>query len=291
MIGKVYQRSHISCSKFEANKKKNMARSKYAGPMRGGESGSTRKQKGGGAGARAFDTEVGKLLKQNELAMHAHLFFEQRIHTLDVATELTNEDLKDIGVGLLGDRVKLRKLFSSQSASSTGNASKVESAVKYDAFLSHNWGVDEHDRDNHERVIQVNETLKKAGIKTWFDAEKLTGNIPLQMSRGIDNSEVVVVFITKAYMDKVNGEQDDNCKREFQYSILSKSTQKVIAVVMEESMRSTSKWRGVLGMELGNSLYIDMSTNELIEANAGQLKDRIQERAADETELDDDDDI
>lgn len=224
--------------------------------------------------------------------MHAHLFYQQRIHSIDVAVELTNEDLKDVGVNLLGDRVAIRKLFRSQLDSEEGKAQTPKLSTKYDAFLSHNWGMDQLDRDNHERVKAVNDRLKSAGVKTWFDAEKLSGNIPLQMSRGIDNSDVVVVFITRAYMDKVNGDKDDNCKREFQYSVLSKSTQKIIAVVMEDSMRSTSKWRGILGMELGNSLYIDMSTDDLVESNFAQLKDLIQERAAEDAQLtlDDDDD-
>lgn len=258
---------------------------KYAKP----QGNAPKKQKN--AGSKAFETEVGELLKRSNLAMHAHLFYEQRIHTLEIAGELTNDDLKDIGVTLLGDRVRIRKVFDSQSVKSEGGTIE-KSSVNYDAFLSHNWGMDVLDRDNHERVRRVNDKLKASGLKTWFDAEKLTGNIPLQMSRGIDSSDVVVVFITEEYMRKVNGDQDDNCKREFQYSVLSKSTQKIIAVVMEASMRSTNAWRGVVGMELGNSLYIDMSTDDLIDANFSQLKDRIQERAADDTQLtlDDDDD-
>ena len=42
----------------------------------------------------------------------------------------------------------------------------------YAAFLAHDWGTDELGRDNHMRVSKVNDALKTAGMKTWFDAER-----------------------------------------------------------------------------------------------------------------------
>lgn len=111
-----------------------------------------------------------------------------------------------------------------------------------DIFLSHDWG---HDlgQDNHQRVSAINHALKQKGLITWFDEEKMKGNIKEQMTKGIDNSQCIVVFITQRYVEKVASDNaEDNCKLEFNYSCLRKTANKMVAVVMEERMRNTSEW-------------------------------------------------
>ena len=85
---------------------------------------------------------------------------------------------------------------------------------RYDCFLTHDWGTDELGRSNHDRVSQVNRLLQASGLVTWFDEERMEGNINQQMAHGIDGSKAVVVFITRRYMQKVGGEgergDDDN---------------------------------------------------------------------------------
>ena len=66
----------------------------------------------------------------------------------------------------------------------------------------------------------VNDELKNHGIKTWFDSEEMAGNIVDAMSKGIDNSKVILAFVTKQYHDKVGGDNtSDNCKKEFEYAV------------------------------------------------------------------------
>jgi hypothetical protein len=132
---------------------------------------------------------------------------------------------------------------------------------KYDAFLTHDWGKDEHDRSNHARVGQVNEALKARGVVTWFDEEKMEGNVVEQMVAGIDDSAVCVVFVTKRYMEKVAQRENpnDNCKREFGYSVRKKTANRIVTVVMEARMRNSGSWEGAVGMELGGQLYHDLS--------------------------------
>ena len=46
---------------------------------------------------------------------------------------------------------------------------------------------------------------------TWFDDERLVGDIVRQMCAGIDGANCVIVFITKTYEEKVQqavGERD-----------------------------------------------------------------------------------
>ena len=137
---------------------------------------------------------------------------------------------------------------------------------EFDCFLTHDWGTDELNRSNHQRVGKINKALQKAGYITWFDEECMTGNINKQMTAGIDKSKTVIVFITQRYIQKVDGEgergEDDNCKFEFEYSLARKGVGAMIAVVMEPRCRNTSYWQGVVGGKLGCKLYADYSNDD-----------------------------
>ena len=129
-------------------------------------------------------------------------------------------------------------------------------------FLSHNWGTDELDRDNHQRVSIINKELKRMGYKTWFDEDRLRGDIDKQMTKGIEQTKCVIVFITQKYYDKVNGEiANDNCYLEFSHAKRIKTSNKMIAVVMEPCMTKAKEWKGEVGMHLGGKIYIDMTKN------------------------------
>lgn len=96
------------------------------------------------------------------------------------------------------------------------NERKEDSHGRFQCFLAHDWGYDEEGRPNHERVSRVKSGLDKAGIRAWFDEEQLRGDINGQMADGIDKSQLIVVFITTRYLEKVSGKgpngMNDNCK-------------------------------------------------------------------------------
>lgn len=132
-----------------------------------------------------------------------------------------------------------------------------------DVFLTHDWGEDELGRSNHVRVSKVNKFLQSFGLKTWFDEERMTGNIRDKMAEGIENTKLIIVFITEKYRDKVNSNNAiDNCYFEFNYATLEKSGNYMIPVVMEPRMRNPRDWKGRLGAELGTHLYIDLSEED-----------------------------
>ena len=137
------------------------------------------------------------------------------------------------------------------------------SARQLACFLSHDWGTDELGRSNHERVAAVNRALCQSGLLTWFDSERMTGDINAAMTSGIDRSQTVVIFVTRNYLLKAAGlgprGQDDNCLAEFSYSLNRRGVQKMIAVVMEPSCLNTAQWHGVVGLRLGQKLYVDLS--------------------------------
>jgi WD40 repeat protein len=156
----------------------------------------------------------------------------------------------------------------------------AELKLKTDVFLTHDWGIDELGRSNHDRVAAINKELKSLGFVTWFDSEKMTGEIFYQMANGIDSSSVVIVFVTQRYMSKVNGSNaNDNCRMEFNYAIQKKSSTKMIPVVMEPRMKDINgNWTGVMQMALGNVLHVDFSNDNDFQSAIQQLKAEILSR-------------
>ena len=106
-------------------------------------------------------------------------------------------------------------------------------------FLSHDWGVDELGRNNHDRVSAVNDALKQLGYKTWFDSDRMTGDIVDTLCEGIDKTWLVLVFITQKYVKEVKSGQDNNTKKlQFNYAVRGKGVKNIIPVIMEERMKN-----------------------------------------------------
>ena len=90
----------------------------------------------------------------------------------------------------------------------------------------------------------------------------MAGDIVSSMAAGIENCKVVLVFITKNYYDKVNGDNlSDNCLLEFDHTVRRKQTHNMLSVVMDNSMKKTTNWKGKIGIQLGNRLYVNMDGN------------------------------
>ena len=193
-------------------------------------------------------TPVGQILTKHGLSQYAKLLHKESLGTLEVAKSMSPKNFEEIGVSDKKDAQELTRIFSQISSSTT-----VEE--KFDCFLSHNWSEDETGRYNHDAVSKINEALKKKGLKTWFDAERMEGFVLEEMTRGIDNSAVIIVFVTKRYIKKVKGKNsNDNCKIEFNYAYRLKS-EAMISVPMEEAALPASKWTGPVGAVLGGKVY------------------------------------
>ena len=112
-----------------------------------------------------------------------------------------------------------------------------------DVFLTHDWGTDELGRNNHERVSAVNDALKQLGYKTWFDSDRMTGDIVDTLCDGIDNTRLVLVFVTQKYAKEVQSGQDNDTKKlEFKYAMRRKGATKMIPIIMEERMKNSGKY-------------------------------------------------
>jgi len=186
---------------------------------------------------------------------------------------------------LCGDRYDAA-LFNALKDTNTGCVSKAAfekelSTKTHDVFLTYDWGTDEHGRSNHDRVAKVNAWLQKRGIVTWLDAERMEGNNNIvEMFNGIENARVVVVFVTKNYMDKVAGKgptgAGDHCLKEFDYTERRKTSARMLPVVHEKGCRNSKDWVGPLGL-LSGSLYCDNVDDDRFEANMAELLKKIKE--------------
>jgi len=135
--------------------------------------------------------------------------------------------------------------------------------ARYDVYLCHDNSEGASGRRNHERVAHVNAALQAAGLVTWFDEERMRGDVVAQMTDGIERSSVVLVFVTQNYIRKVAGVgpngANDNCKAEFDYACNRKGVERLLPVVMESECSDPRAWHGAVGMRLGSQLYVDMS--------------------------------
>ena len=135
--------------------------------------------------------------------------------------------------------------------------------MSFQAFLSHDWGRDEQGRDNHDRVRQINAALQAHQITTWFDEEKMCGDVNDAMADGIKQSETMIIFITANYLTKVSGKGekglDDNCRFEFKLGLSTLGVARMIPVIMEPSQTNDTQWPGVVAGKLGGTLYVNLS--------------------------------
>jgi hypothetical protein len=180
-----------------------------------------------------------------------------KITSRTLIRSLENWKKNDISIDLLIENSLYNFDSSYKGRNNSIQISPNSIRIKYDCFLTHNWGIDKF---NLKRVNSICKNLTASGLYCWFDEDEMRGDTRYKMTEGIDNSKCVVVFITSDYRDKVNsGDSRDNCRYEFKHSFEQFGAEKMIPVVMEKDMQITRYWKGELGASLSASLYIDFS--------------------------------
>ena len=129
--------------------------------------------------------------------------------------------------------------------------------MAHDAFLSHAWRSGTDPTGTHQRVVCIAAALRERGWSVWLDADELHGCIDRCLVDGITRSHVVVVFLTREYMTKVNaGYCDDACVKELNYATFLRRT--VVPVVLDPTLLDVAAWPpGVVAMKFGGTLYVD----------------------------------
>ena len=143
-------------------------------------------------------------------------------------------------------------------------------------FLSHTWQSDTSGRDTHQRVTQLNDALCQRGkLTTWFDETDMHGNITLAMCNGIDQCDVVVVCITRAYIDKCNACESNNCGLELNYAYERKRATRLIPIVMEACCLDTRTWNGTVGAYLNKLKYLSFVKDDELDTVVDSLESEV----------------
>lgn len=148
-------------------------------------------------------------------------------------------------------------------------------------FISYPWAKDEEGRDNHLRANYLNDTLKRRGIVTWFDSDRIgldANSLRNTLAKALYATCCVLICITRQYEVKVNrGDESDCCLYELDIASASPTlANKRIPVVMERSMLDLSKWEeGRLRAEFGHKLYTDLSRDDNFEENCEMIVQKI----------------
>jgi len=125
---------------------------------------------------------------------------------------------------------------------------------KTDIYISHDWGFDDVGRDHREYASKFNQSLKDQGYITWFDADRLKIEIDELRSYGVRGTQVVMILISKNYVDKVTKkDSSDACFHEF--LSITKALEEgktltldnIIPIVIESKMLDSSSWTGDIG--------------------------------------------
>lgn len=135
--------------------------------------------------------------------------------------------------------------------------------MKKEIFISHCWNNDLLNRNNHHRCIEFANKLKNIGYNVWIDNDEMIGNIDNAIIKGINNCHVVLLCLTEKYINKINNaivnqNLNDNCYKEWNYSLFKKKI--IIPIIMEEKAQHILlNESGIIQMYLNNILFINMS--------------------------------
>jgi len=166
------------------------------------------------------------------------------------------------------------------SAVADCNKSSLRGAFPYDIFISHSRDKDDAGRDNHARAKRLKDSLERLGFKLWFDDEQKRDNILQRTAKGIEGSAVILICVTKRYMEDVAKYESNTCRREFEYALNKRDTLNMLPIIMEESMANTSQWHGSLNITLGQyrceHLTTDVNFDDAVKALAVVIRRMIE---------------
>ena len=137
------------------------------------------------------------------------------VSTSSIPEKIDLETFEEVVKGLqflpdceLDARLLFDKLSDDDGIYSKSELMKLRNAS--DIYLAHDWGYDTEGRSTHDRVKYFSSECRKRGLITWLDEEREAQTMasmqsPTQlMMDGICGTQVVLVFITKRYIELVS---------------------------------------------------------------------------------------
>ncbi|RHZ01138.1 hypothetical protein DYB35_002013 [Aphanomyces astaci] len=163
--------------------------------------------------------------------------------------------------------------------------------LEYQVYLAYATGKDSLGRPMRDRVSAIHKSLVAKyvsnrrhilltntivrGLLVWFDADKSVASSKM-IDHGVLNSNVVVVFLTRAYMNQVNsdGLLDSN-QYEFCQALATQTMTHIVLCVMEEDLKRydnlTGEWREIVG----DSECLDFTDEAFLDVGCDELADKI----------------
>jgi len=129
-------------------------------------------------------------------------------------------------------------------------------------FLSHTW-THAADFAPHDVVRIASRGLRDAGWQVWFDEDSMERDIDASIRDGIDASDVVVVFLTSAYISSVQRSHDSasavrsNCYKEWCCACALGKT--ILPVLLENVWEQAA--RSVLSLYIANAFRVECVAN------------------------------
>eukprot|EP01041_Mallomonas_annulata_P003754 gene3754-7453_t len=193
--------------------------------------------------------------------------------SINTDTKITLEEFRSA----VGDRFDENVFLKAAKGKDTVTFRQIKELEKseYDVYLSFDLGINDDGRKNVDIVTRVNDILKSFKIKAFFEHDHI-GSVTLT---AIDKSQLVLVFLTRRYHDKVIGsDSKDYTQIEYLHCNRQKTADNMIPVVVEPSMRDQSQWTSSLAF-LRNIPFIDISDDskfrDSVNALAAEIKSRI----------------
>ena len=147
---------------------------------------------------------------------------------------------------------------------------------KIRVFITYTWKKDTLGRNMNTRILQLSDGLRCTGdVETWIDQECMNGTLTQAMCDGIDNCDIVLVCVTRAYIDKCNKKDNDNCKLELNYAYERKGGKRMLPIVLEEDCSLQNTWNGPVGAYLNKHVYIPCITSAQMFNNIPKIMNQI----------------
>ncbi|RHZ01137.1 hypothetical protein DYB37_002716 [Aphanomyces astaci] len=148
----------------------------------------------------------------------------------------------------------------------------------YQAYFSYVVGPDDNGNPIKDRVGAIHALLiakfvPLSGIVVWFDSEKAVPS-PKLIDQGLLHASVVIVFLTRSYMNQVNGDGVMAASQyEFTMALRHQTMSHMVFCVLEEDMMRydslTGEFRELVGdaacMDFTDDSFLDEACDELVE--------------------------
>ncbi|KAF0722563.1 hypothetical protein Ae201684_018297 [Aphanomyces euteiches] len=224
---------------------------------------------GAGAGTAAGFSKykvVSRDLSRNASGM------KPQIATMQHQIHEANERRKSVELHLSNNQ--LQQLGGSSDLVEPANQPRSQSA-EYQVYLAYANSKDSLGRSVKDRVAAIHASLVTKEFVVWFDGEKSLASSKL-IDHGVIRSSVVVIFLTRNYMNQVNSDGLlDSSQHEFCLALATQGLSHIVLCVMEDDMKLYDNLTGEWRVIVGDCECLDFTDEELLDLACDELATRI----------------